>query len=162
VILGYGIPSNPTYLSFQVAYTNYLSQKCDQNPRSSPCANCKTRSTLPPKAAICIKSAKRWWWSRSARRWNSCRSIPSGIFSALGMYWCRRFCWGGGENNVNLAFFTENGRFFGLLQGRQSGNVLLRRAQYRVSEQNPVPIARNIIATKIQASKRVLLVKSLL
>ncbi|KYK93033.1 CRISPR-associated protein Cas1, partial [Aggregatibacter actinomycetemcomitans serotype d str. SA3733] len=50
----------------------------------------------------------------------------------------------------------ENGRFLGRLQGRQSGNVLLRRAQYRVSEQNPVPIARNIIAAKIQASKRVL------
>ncbi|WP_233115375.1 type I-C CRISPR-associated endonuclease Cas1c [Aggregatibacter actinomycetemcomitans] len=63
------------------------------------------------------------------------------------------FC---GENNVNLVFFTENGRFLGRLQGRQSGNVLLRRAQYRVSEQNPVPIARNIIAAKIQASKRVL------
>ena len=61
------------------------------------------------------------------------------------------FC---GENNVNLAFFTENGRYLGRLQGRQSGNVLLRRAQYRVSEQNPVPIARNIIAAKIQASKR--------
>ena len=43
------------------------------------------------------------------------------------------FC---GENNVNLAFFTENGRYLGQLQGRQSGNVLLRRAQYRVSEQN--------------------------
>lgn len=63
------------------------------------------------------------------------------------------FC---GENNVNLAFFTENGRFLGRLQGRQSGNVLLRRAQYRMSEQNPVPIARNIIAAKIQAGKRVL------
>ncbi|EHM50518.1 CRISPR-associated endonuclease Cas1 [Cardiobacterium valvarum F0432] len=63
------------------------------------------------------------------------------------------FC---GENNVNLAFFTENGRYLGRLQGRQSGNVLLRRAQYRVSEQNLVPIARNIIAAKIQASKRVL------
>ena len=73
------------------------------------------------------------------------------------MCWCRRFCWGFcGENNVNLAFFTENGRFLGRLQGRQSGNVLLRRAQYRVSEQNPVPIVRNIIAAKIQASKRVL------
>ncbi|QPB42752.1 type I-C CRISPR-associated endonuclease Cas1c [Rodentibacter haemolyticus] len=63
------------------------------------------------------------------------------------------FC---GENNVNLAFFTENGRYLGRLQGRQSGNVLLRRAQYKVSEQNPVPIARHIIAAKIQASKRVL------
>lgn len=63
------------------------------------------------------------------------------------------FC---GENNVNLAFFTENGRFLGRLQGRQSGNVLLRRAQYRLSEQNPVPIARHIIAVKIQSGKRVL------
>ncbi|MDO4640090.1 MAG: type I-C CRISPR-associated endonuclease Cas1c [Neisseria sp.] len=63
------------------------------------------------------------------------------------------FC---GENNVNLAFFTENGRYLGRLQGRQSGNVLLRRAQYKRSETNPVPIARNIIAAKIQASKRVL------
>ncbi|HGO5857015.1 TPA: type I-C CRISPR-associated endonuclease Cas1c [Mannheimia haemolytica] len=63
------------------------------------------------------------------------------------------FC---GENNVNVAFFSENGRFLARLQGRQSGNVLLRRAQYRVSEHAPVSIARNIIAAKIQASKRVL------
>ena len=63
------------------------------------------------------------------------------------------FC---GENNVNLAFFTENGRFLGRLQGRQSGNVLLRRAQYRLSESHPVPIARHIIAAKIQSAKRVL------
>ena len=63
------------------------------------------------------------------------------------------FC---GENNVNLAFFSEHGRYLGRLQGRQNGNVLLRRAQYRLSEQNPVSIARNIIAAKIQASKRVL------
>ncbi|SOD68631.1 CRISPR-associated endonuclease Cas1 [Alysiella filiformis DSM 16848] len=63
------------------------------------------------------------------------------------------FC---GEYGVNLAFFTENGRFLGRFVGRQSGNVLLRRAQYRQSEQNPIPIARNIIAAKIQASKRLL------
>ncbi len=63
------------------------------------------------------------------------------------------FC---GENNVNLVFYTENGRYLGRLQGRQSGNVLLRRAQYRVSDSEPVSIARNIIAAKIQASKRVL------
>lgn len=63
------------------------------------------------------------------------------------------FC---GENNVNVAFFSEHGRFLARLQGRQSGNVLLRRAQYRVSERAPVSIAKNIIAAKIQASKRVL------
>lgn len=63
------------------------------------------------------------------------------------------FC---GENNVNLAFFTEFGRFLGRFQGRQTGNVLLRRAQYGVSKQSPFIIARNIVATKIQASKKVL------
>ena len=63
------------------------------------------------------------------------------------------FC---GEYGVNLAFFTENGRFLGWFVSRQSGNVLLRRAQYRQSENNPIPISRNIIAAKIQASKRVL------
>lgn len=63
------------------------------------------------------------------------------------------FC---GENSVNLAFFTEYGRFLGRFQGRQSGNVLLRRAQYRNSECNLFPIARSIVATKIQASKQVL------
>ena len=84
-------------------------------------------------------------------------AFPSGIFFCFGNVLVSPFLLGFcGENNVNLAFFTENGRFLGRLQGRQSGNVLLRRAQYRVSEQNPVPIARNIIAAKIQASKRVL------
>ncbi|MFZ7198034.1 type I-C CRISPR-associated endonuclease Cas1c [Avibacterium avium] len=63
------------------------------------------------------------------------------------------FC---GENNVNLAFFTENGRYLGRLQGRQSGNVLLRRAQYQYSAEKPTTIARYIIAAKIQSSKRVL------
>ena len=63
------------------------------------------------------------------------------------------FC---GENNVNLAFFTEYGKYLGRLQGTQSGNVLLRRAQYRLSETNPVPIACHIIAAKRQASRRVL------
>lgn len=63
------------------------------------------------------------------------------------------FC---GENNVNLAFFSENNRFLGRLQGRQSGNVLLRKAQYKASELSPISIARSITATKIVASKRVL------
>ena len=31
---------------------------------------------------------------QSVRRWRSCRCIPSGIFSVLGMCWCRRFYWG--------------------------------------------------------------------
>ena len=63
------------------------------------------------------------------------------------------FC---GENRVSLAFFSEYGKYLGRLQGRKSGNVLLRRAQYRLSQEAPLPIARNLIAAKIQACKRVL------
>lgn len=63
------------------------------------------------------------------------------------------FC---GENNVHLAFFTEYGRFLGRLYGKQSGNVFLRKAQYKMAEANPVPIARNIIAAKLNSSRAVL------
>ncbi len=38
------------------------------------------------------------------------------------------FC---GERNVALSFLTENGRFLARVQGPVSGNVLLRREQYR-------------------------------
>jgi CRISPR-associated protein Cas1 len=64
------------------------------------------------------------------------------------------FC---GENNVNLAFFTEYGRFYGRLQGRKSGNVLLRRAQYHASSDISLEIARSIIAAKLVGSRNVLL-----
>ncbi|MCF7530150.1 type I-C CRISPR-associated endonuclease Cas1c [Neisseria lisongii] len=63
------------------------------------------------------------------------------------------FC---GEKGVNLVFFSEHGRFLARLQGRQSGNVFLRRAQYKYSEINPIAIAKNIIAAKIQSQKRLL------
>ena len=38
------------------------------------------------------------------------------------------FC---GERNVGLSFLTENGRFLARVQGPVTGNVLLRREQYR-------------------------------
>src|SRR5690554_4661873 len=63
------------------------------------------------------------------------------------------FC---GENGVHLAFFTEYGRFLGRLQGKQTGNVLLRQVQYKTAELNPESIARNIIAAKITNSRAVL------
>lgn len=64
------------------------------------------------------------------------------------------FC---GENGVHLAFFTEYGRFLGRLQGIQTGNVLLRKAQFRMAENNPINISRNMIAAKITNSRAVLL-----
>src|SRR5512139_2637505 len=35
------------------------------------------------------------------------------------------------QNNVGMSFLTENGRFLARVQGPVSGNVLLRREQYR-------------------------------
>ena len=48
------------------------------------------------------------------------------------------FC---GERNVGLSFLTENGRFLARVQGPVSGNVLLRREQYRRAD-DPVFSAR--------------------
>lgn len=60
------------------------------------------------------------------------------------------------ENNVNLSYFDLYGRFQARIQGRQSGNVLLRRAQYRLSDNNPLSVARIIVAAKIQNSRSIL------
>lgn len=64
------------------------------------------------------------------------------------------FC---GEKGVNLAFFTEYGRFYGRLQGKKSGNVLLRRAQYHADEKVMLVIARSVVAAKLVGSRNVLL-----
>mgnify|MGYP001235317614 FL=1 len=56
------------------------------------------------------------------------------------------FC---GEKGVNLAFFTEYGRFYGRLQGKKSGNVLLRRAQYNADQSTSLEIARSVVAAKL-------------
>src|SRR5690606_41098939 len=37
------------------------------------------------------------------------------------------------EQGIGLACYTEWGRFLARVQGRQSGNVLLRRTQYRLA-----------------------------
>ncbi len=64
------------------------------------------------------------------------------------------FC---GEKGVNLAFFTEYGRFYGRLQGKKSGNVLLRRAQYNADESTRLEIARSAVAAKLVGCRNVLL-----
>src|SRR5438132_579518 len=38
------------------------------------------------------------------------------------------------ENNVAVSFLSENGRFLANVQGKMSGNVLLRREQYRLAD----------------------------
>lgn len=63
------------------------------------------------------------------------------------------------ENGIGMAFYTEYGRFLAHVQGRQTGNVLLRRTQYRWADSNEraTEIARLLVAAKIANSRYVLL-----
>lgn len=62
------------------------------------------------------------------------------------------------ENGVGLVFYTEYGRFLARVQGKQTGNVLLRRAQYRWADdpEKSVFVARLMVAAKIANSRSVL------
>lgn len=54
------------------------------------------------------------------------------------------------EAGVTLSFLTPHGRFQARVEGPRTGNVLLRRAQYRAAD-NPalaVPVARGIVTAK--------------
>ncbi|MBE0449000.1 MAG: CRISPR-associated endonuclease Cas1, partial [Actinobacteria bacterium] len=65
------------------------------------------------------------------------------------------FC---GEQGVSISFLTEYGKFLAKVQGPVSGNVLLRREQYRRAD-NPeqsANIARMVLLAKIANSRAVL------
>lgn len=63
------------------------------------------------------------------------------------------------ENGVGISYLTEQGRFLARVQGPVSGNVLLRRQQYRSAdrEEAMLPIVRSIVTAKIANSRIVLL-----
>lgn len=62
------------------------------------------------------------------------------------------------KNKVTITYLSYYGRFMARIQGEISGNVLLRKAQYRMSDDplTSARIARNIVAAKIYNSKQVL------
>jgi CRISPR-associated protein Cas1 len=62
------------------------------------------------------------------------------------------------ENGVAISFLTENGDFLAKVQGPVSGNVLLRREQYRRADDLQVSssIARAIVTVKIANCRTVL------
>ncbi len=64
-----------------------------------------------------------------------------------------------GERQVAISFLSENGRFWARVEGPVSGNVLLRREQYRRAddEQKSAEIARSAVIGKIVNSRTVLL-----
>lgn len=64
-----------------------------------------------------------------------------------------------GEKSIGLSFYTEYGKFLARVQGKQTGNVLLRRTQYRWAddELKSVSIARLMVAAKIANGRSVLM-----
>jgi len=63
------------------------------------------------------------------------------------------------EADVALSFHTPYGKFLAASQGFTSGNILLRRAQYRAADStaDTLEIARNCIMGKLANSRQVLL-----
>ncbi len=62
------------------------------------------------------------------------------------------------ENNVAVSFLTENGYFLAKVQGYISGNVLLRREQYRRADdsKSSTTIAKSILMSKFANCRTVL------
>lgn len=69
--------------------------------------------------------------------------------------WLMELC---AERDVAISFLTEQGRFLARVQGPVSGNVLLRRAQYRRAddETGAAAVARSVVLAKIANSRTVL------
>lgn len=63
------------------------------------------------------------------------------------------------QHGVGLSFLTEHGRFLAKVHGAVSGNVLLRRKQYRVTddEAGTAAIARAVVLAKVSNCRTVLL-----
>lgn len=63
------------------------------------------------------------------------------------------------ERGVRISFLSENGRFWARVEGPVSGNVLLRRQQYRWADDlgQSAEIARAVVTAKIANQRTVLL-----
>jgi CRISPR-associated protein Cas1 len=63
------------------------------------------------------------------------------------------------ERGVGISFLTEQGKFLARVTGPVSGNVLLRRQQYRMADgaDGALPAVQNIVAAKIANSRVILL-----
>lgn len=63
-----------------------------------------------------------------------------------------------GEQSIGLSFYTEYGRFLALVQGKKTGNVLLRRTQYRIADDagKSNQIAKVMVAAKVANARNIL------
>lgn len=66
------------------------------------------------------------------------------------------------ERGVTISFFSNHGRYWARVQGPVSGNVLLRRQQYRRADdpEQAAEIARAVVAAKV-ANQRTILLRAL-
>ncbi|MDP3045026.1 MAG: CRISPR-associated endonuclease Cas1, partial [Bacillota bacterium] len=64
-----------------------------------------------------------------------------------------------GERKVAISFLSEYGKFWARVEGPVSGNVLLRREQYRRADDanSSAAIARSVVVGKVANSRTVLL-----
>lgn len=64
-----------------------------------------------------------------------------------------------GEQGIGLSFYSEYGKFLARVQGPQSGNVLLRRTQYRWADNDvkSVSIARLLVGAKVANGRSILM-----
>jgi len=62
------------------------------------------------------------------------------------------------DNNVSLTFLSPHGKYIGRFQGYTHGNVLLRKSQYKISEdkESSLHLSKIFIAGKIQNYRAVL------
>ena len=62
------------------------------------------------------------------------------------------------EHNIDLSFLTPHGRFLARVVGRVKGNVLLRKKQYQISENEveSVSIARSFLIGKVANCRKVI------
>lgn len=62
------------------------------------------------------------------------------------------------ERGISLSFLDANGRFLARLEGPVSGNILLRRSQYRMSDDPDasLAVAKRFITAKLVNSRRVM------
>ncbi len=62
------------------------------------------------------------------------------------------------EGGISIAFLNPYGRFLARVEGPQSGNVLLRRAQHRHTADEPtaLPVAQAIVAAKVANQRGVI------
>ncbi|MEG0391928.1 MAG: type I-C CRISPR-associated endonuclease Cas1c [Anaerovoracaceae bacterium] len=59
------------------------------------------------------------------------------------------------RNNISLCFMTQHGRFLARVSGEVRGNVILRKEQYRLSDEQErsLNVAKNMIVAKLYNSK---------